>query len=131
MNFDAIMKMSTTKDLLTDKPEAKGTKQYLLMVNKIIEAFLSKDTSILQRIYNMWYCAFFLRSWRHWLKFKKFSTEDNCVTLNTYTCIELNAHGIVLMLEKCRQNNDIDSFLPWLLSSQVCEKTFRQLRSMT
>ena len=71
MNFDAIMKMSTTKDLLTDKPEAKGTKQYLLMVNKIIEAFLSKDTSILQRIYNMWYCAFFFKNLEALVKMQK------------------------------------------------------------
>ena len=65
------MKMSTTKDLLTDKPEAKGTKQYLLMVNKIIEAFLSKDTSILQRIYNMWYCAFFFKNLEALVKMQK------------------------------------------------------------
>ena len=73
MNFDAIMKMSTTKvlDLLTDKPEAKGTKQYLLIVNKIIEAFLSKDTSILQRIYNMWYCAFFFKNLEALVKMQK------------------------------------------------------------
>lgn len=133
MNFDAIKKISSTNvlNLLNANPKARATKQYLVIVHYVIEAFLSKSTLILDRIYYIWYCTFFLRIWRNWIKDNKFSTEKNCNTLNSYTCIELNAHGMLRMLEKCHINNDIDSFLPWLFSSQPCEKVFRETRSMT
>jgi len=52
------------------------------------------------------------------------------LTSNTYICIELNAHGLLLFVEKIRET-DIDQFTPWLCSSQPCEKIFRQMRSMT
>ena len=131
MNFDAVNKLSSQSviNLLKNIPESEATRQYLIITRYILDSFLDKDLSILKRVYYMWYSTFFLRLWRQWLKEKEYSIEKNFLTLNTYTCIELNAHGMLLLIDKCRQSNS--QFLPWLYSSQPCEKIFRQTRSMT
>ena len=46
-------------------------------------------------------------------------------------CLELNAHAIILILITLRDSNKDESYLPWLLESQCCEKMFRLARSMT
>ena len=48
-------------------------------------------------------------------------------------CIELNAHALItyLMVVRSQISSDQMAFLPWLLGSQVCEKTFRTARSMS
>ena len=46
-------------------------------------------------------------------------------------CLELNAHAIILILITLRDSNNDESYLPWLLGSQCCEKMFRLARSMT
>lgn len=48
-----------------------------------------------------------------------------------YTCIELNAHAIVLLVTKLKDSNRADLFLPRLFESQPCESMFRLFRSFT
>lgn len=134
MNFEAIDRLCSTKvtDLLDKIPKSAATKQFLRTTRFIIDAFLNKEISPEERIYKIWYSIFFMRLWRQWLaKKRKYSIQKNFITLNTYTCIELNGHGLLLLLEKCRKTGNLDSFIPWLYSSQPCEKIFRQTRSMT
>lgn len=133
MNFDAIDKLSNMRviDLLDNIPDSSATKQYLLITRYILDSILEKKITILERVYKIWYSTFFLRIWRYWIKLRKYGMQNNCITLNTYTCIELNAHNLLIIIEKCREKNEIDIFLPWLFSSQPCEKIFRQTRSMT
>ncbi|XP_039308141.1 uncharacterized protein LOC120358322 isoform X2 [Solenopsis invicta] len=76
----------------------------------------------------MWHATFFLRLWRRWLQENNYSIDKNVITSNAYTSIELNAHGLLILIEKLRENNQ---FTPWLCSSQPCEKIFRQIKSMT
>ena len=55
--------------------------------------------------------------------------QNNFITENSYSCIELNAHSlIILLLTACKSGY---TFLPWLYGSQSCEKLFRTLRSMS
>lgn len=117
MNFDAINKLCSQKviDLLKEIPDSEATRQYLILTRCILDAFLDKDLSTLKRVYNIRYSTFFLRLWRQWLKTQEYSIEKNFITLNTYTCIELNAHGLILLIDKCRENNS--QLLPWLYSS--------------
>ncbi|KAB0792791.1 hypothetical protein PPYR_14750 [Photinus pyralis] len=104
-------------------------------MKKILDAHLDKSISIDQRLYNLWYATFYFRIWRYWLKMNKYSITENFVTLNAYTCVELNAHGFIQFVKRAR--NDAGNktsetiFLPWLASSQPSEKMFRSLRSMT
>lgn len=51
--------------------------------------------------------------------------------MNAYACVEINAHGIIQIMRKFRDNGDDNLFLSALFESQPCEQTFRQLRSMT
>lgn len=131
MNFDAAVKLSAdcVTNLLQSIKDSEGTQQYLKIMRYILNSFIKKDLPFLERIYQMWYSTFFLRIWKHWLKENNLSIEKNFLTSNTYTCIELNSHGLLIMLEKCRRSSS--KFIPWLYSSQPCEKIFRQTRSMT
>lgn len=134
MNFDAINKMCDPKvlELLNNIDNANATKQLLLITRYVLDSYIDKSISIELRVYYIWYATFFLRLWRAWLKKQdSFTLSKNWLTLNTYTCIELNAHAILLILELCRKDNCPELFLPWLFSSQPCEKFFRQTRAMS
>ena len=58
----------------------------------------------------------------------QYTLQNNFITNNAYMCVELNAHALIMRVQG---NFDCESFLPWLLGSQSCEKTFRTDRSMT
>ena len=93
---------------------------------------LSSQLSPLQRVYSIWFKVFFMRMWRHWLfKQKTYSTVHNCISLNSYVCMELNAHGLLNLIFHCFEENSFDNFVSWLCSSQPCESFFRNLKSMS
>lgn len=136
MNFDAIDKLSAqcVTDLLNEIPDAEATRLFLILTRYVLDSFLSKELSIEQRIYKIWYVTIFCRIWRYWLVHNGGKLQENFITLNTYTCIELNAHEIILILEKLRQMNserNMPQLLTWLYSSQACEKFFRETRAMS
>lgn len=133
MNFQAIDKLSSAKviSLLDSVANSKATKQYLQLTRHILDAFLDKNILVEKRIYNMWYCIFFIRFWKSWLIENHINIQKNFITSNTHICIELNGHNLLLGIEKLKRTNAPEQFLPWLFSSQPCEKTFRQIRSMT
>lgn len=132
MNFDAVEKLCAVRvtELLSNISDSQSTKQFLILIKHILNSFLNKKLKIEERIYFMWYATFFLRLWRKWLQENNYSIDKNFISSNAYTCIELNAHGLILLIEKLRESNQ-SSFTPWLCSSQPCEKIFRQIRSMT
>lgn len=133
MNFKAIDKMSAycVIEVLKKNSEAKATAQYLLLTRYILESFLNKSLNVRRRIYMTWYAVFFLRLWRSWIldSSNNYSLLKNWITLNTYTCVELNAHALLLLIDKYRSTPELLN--PWQFSSQPCEKYFRQMRSMT
>ena len=60
---------------------------------------------------------------------EEYSIQNNFITENSYSCIELNAHSLITqLLTACKSGYN---FLPWLCGSQSCEKLFRTLRSMS
>jgi len=82
----------------------------------------------------VWYAVFFLRYWRRWLKSKKcYELKNIFTTSNAMSCIELNAHLLIVLIRTLRDETPDGSnfFLLWLLGSQPCESTFRAARSMT
>lgn len=52
---------------------------------------------------------------------------------NAYMCVELNAHSLILFLHTIQTltPDKKNTFFPWLLGSQSCEKAFRAVRSMS
>lgn len=79
--------------------------------------------------YDAW--SFFLRIWRQFISTSSvFKLQDNFITSNSYTCIELNVHNPVLLIKQFRDQNNGELSLPPIFDSQTCEKAFRQFRSM-
>lgn len=154
-NSESAAKICSTRtqNCLTQYvPGSKSTVLYLKMMNAVTDSMLNVDMDIRDRVSNMWYGLFVLRIWRSWLhKFEKpkkskkntqasgqpsndttiYSLQENFISTNAYTCIEINAHSLVLLITKLRALNRPDLMLTHLLGSQSCESTFRLLRSMT
>ena len=136
MNYESAKKMSDDKvlGLLETMPNTKGTSMYLRLMNYLIVALIDPTADFNTKIYKIWYCVFICRFWKHWIKENsQYSLKDNFLTLNTYTCIELNGHMLIKLITIFRSNKDLtsDMFCPWVFNSQQCESLFRAARSMT
>lgn len=140
-NYEAVLRLTSESVFksLDQIPDAKGTVAYLRVLRCVIDSYLDKSLSPLARIEKIWFALFFIRYWRHWIVLHpQYTLDANFITLNTYVCIELNAHALLTFLRTVQilsqGKNDTDpeiGFLPWLLGSQSCEKAFRAVRSMT
>lgn len=71
-----------------------------------------------------------MRAWRNWTAERR-TSQRQCITPNAYSCLELNAHGLVLAARRCRDRGHPEQFLTNRFGSQDVEDTFRTLRSMT
>lgn len=134
MNYRSAEKISSQYviDLLKTE-NYHGTACYLTLMKYMIQAFIDKSCTVEDRIYYNWYCIFFLRIWRYWLKTGDFSVSTNFITLNCYLCIELNGHALINLNNIFRESSVLEPemFTPWQFSSQPCEQLFRATRSMT
>ena len=133
-NFDAVLRLTSDSvmTLLSQIPDAKGTRAYLTVVKHVMDSFLDKGLDPLSRIEKIWYAVFFVRYWRWWLTHHpNYTLGSNFITQNAYVCIELNAHALIVFLMKLRDSNCDESFCPWMLGSQSCERIFRTARSMS
>ncbi|KAK3911226.1 GPN-loop GTPase 1 [Frankliniella fusca] len=133
MNFAAMQKLCDTKvtDFLRKEIHgSEATAMYLDMMREVVESFTSLQLTPLTRVKMLWKWLFFLRFWRAWISDTPgYTLESNFVTSNAYQCIELNAHALIHVITNLRDSEDHNLFLPWLISSQPCEATFRILRS--
>lgn len=141
LSAEKICSERTIQCLSDYVPESEATILYLRMMRNVLNAFSDTDITSEERIYSIWYGVFFCRAWRSWIlssrkvqipgqkKSKHFyNLKDNFMSSNCYTCIELNAHSMVKQVLSQKENN---FFFSNLFDSQVCESTFRQLRSFT
>lgn len=134
-NFDPVLKICNYKviDLLiTHVKESRGTVLYLTLIQKILRPFLDCTLSHLQRIRYLWFSTFVLRIWRTFiLKSKTLTLKNHFLSHYTYTCVEINAHALVLLMLYLKDNDLDHLFFPEYVGSQQCESIFRQFRSMT
>ena len=133
-NFDAVENIINASHLLDSMPDAVGTKQYIGIMHSVVNSYLDKSLKPEQRLQDIWYSVFFLRYWRQWvLSHPKFNLINNFITSNTYMCVEINAHALLMCLINLKEkhNSPSSSFVPWNFGSQSCERMFRALRSMT
>lgn len=104
-------------------------------MNDVLSSFLDKTILVEERIYRMWRSVYYLRMWRYFiLKNKTFTLQNNFLSSNVYTCIELNAQSLIIPVKQFRDDNytlRAAMFIPWNFSSQSCEELFRTTRSMT
>ena len=131
-NFEAVLRIThpTFLKVLQKIPDAQGTIEFLRVIRCVVDSFLDENITALQRIHKAWYAVFFFRYWRKWVvNSKEYSIQNNFITENSYSCIELNAHSLITLLQTARKSGHC--FLPWLHGSQSCEKLFRTVRSMS
>ena len=65
---------------------------------------------------------------------KEYNIEKNFISNNSYICIELNAHALIVLLVILRDylpEYSLTCYAPWLLSSKPCEQRFCAARSMS
>ena len=129
-NFEAVMRIThpTFLRVLQQIPDAQGTIEFLRVLRCVVDSYLDEKITPLERIHKAWYAVFFCRCWHKWvMNSKEYSIQNNFITENSYSCIELNAHSLITQfLIACKSGYN---FLPWLCGSQSCEKLFRTLRS--
>lgn len=111
-------------------PDSEGTALFLKALNFAIYSYLDKNMTTADRIYKIWYAIFFFRVWRSWLIHSKYTLKESFISLNCYTCIELNGHTMVKQLLKTHSDPNY-VFNPKQQGSQQCESMFRQVRSMS
>lgn len=145
MSYEIVKKIMHpgVSDCLKKLPETEAVLVYLKLMKCVNEAYISFGTSPEMRVRCAWWCVFFCRYWRADLLLKKkedrknskpkecSTTLKNFISSNTYSGLELNAHNLVNVLMKCRDEGKPEYFLPGLKSSQQCESYFRRTRSMT
>lgn len=134
-NFSSVQKMCSDAVIHLLKTHVKGsegTAKFLEILKAVIDAFLDVNLEPLHRVRKIWYAVFMLRLWRKFILSKKNLTlKKNFITMNTYVCVELNAHGLVKIMLSLKEASASHLFVPHLLSSQPCEAIFRQIRSLT
>lgn len=134
-NFSSVERMCHPKVIALLKENVEGSEAtvgFLKIMHDIIAAFRNEDLTPLQRISKIWYCVFLIRMWKMFICSRKNQTiKDNFLTQNCYVCIELNAHGLVLLLLRLQSQNKPELFVPTFFESQPCEQIFRQIRSFT
>lgn len=135
MNFETVLKVYNceTIDLLEKHVEgSEGTVMYLKVLDCILRCFLDLRLSPLERVRYIWFALFILRIWRKSVLDKRGSTlKKHFMTSYTYTCVEINAHSLVLFMMFLKKNNMDNVFSPEILGSQQCEAIFRQIRSFS
>lgn len=134
-NFESVLKLcdSAVIDLLKKHVKnSEATVMFLNLLKNYIDSYLSISLSPLEKVQKIWYSMFIVRIWRKYvLKNKSLSLKNNFLTSNCYTCMEQNAHSLVLLLLFLKEKNMPQLFKTNLIDSQPCESFYRQLRSFS
>lgn len=133
-NYSSLEKIMHDRVITTLEkhvPNSKATVMFLRLCKQITSSYLDIDMKPTDRIYNMWHAVFFIRAWRKFiLHDKNYKLSENFITPNAYQCIEINAHSLIYAILKLRDAKKDELFQTNLFSSQPCESTFRQMRSL-
>lgn len=134
-NLSSVLRMCGQKVVEMMRENVNGsdaTSLFLQIMNDIIESFMNQNLTALQRIRKIWYSLFIIRIWRQYiLSHKNYTLKDNFLRSNCYSCIQLNAHSLILLITHLKKINRTELFLPHLFESLVGEGIFRQFRSFT
>lgn len=134
-NFGSVLRIIDSKVLQMLRSHVKesvGTVKYLELIKHFHDSYMDEALSPLQRVSKLWYSIFIVRIWRKYvLKSKHLRIKDNFFSHWTYSCLEFNAHAMILIILSLKKANQPELFKPWLYSSQPCENFYRQLRSLS
>lgn len=133
-NFDSVLKICDNRviSLLSTASDTQGTIMYLKIIQNILRSFLDVTLTPLEQIRFIWVATFLLRLWRESIiQNKTQKLKDNFITTNSYVCVEINAHSLILLILELKSKNLDRLFNIELFGSQPCENNFRQLRSLS
>lgn len=134
-NYSSVVRMCNEKVinlLKTSVQNGIGTATFLEIIRDTVDSYLDTKLEPLQRIRKSWYSLFITRLWREYVRSSpRLTLDKNFMSSNCYNCIELNAHSLVKIMLHLKEKDLPHLFMPHLLDSQVCEETFRQIRSFT
>lgn len=131
-SYEKITDQCVLQSLKNSIVDSEATIMYLVLCKQITSSYLEVNLKPIDRIYKIWHAVYFFRCWREWIQLadNEFSLGLNFVSNNAYSCVELNAHALIYLILRLRRTERNAFFLPYLFSSQPCEHTFRQMRSM-
>lgn len=131
-SFEKITQDRVLKALELYIMDSEATVQYLRLSRNLTKAFTDENMEPMERVKLLWHALYFFRAWRKWIqKNDNYDAEKNFISTNAFSCIELNAYGMLHLITKFRDAGQNHLFLPQMFNSQHCESTFRQFRSMT
>ncbi|KAJ8685783.1 hypothetical protein QAD02_021576 [Eretmocerus hayati] len=137
MNFKSVLKICSeevTEELEKHVPSSNASCIYLTCLRNILHAYLAKNMSFGERMYEMFNSLLSIRYWRAWLGNDKLHGHEVSLTFilqNTYECIEVNAHTLFKVVVRCLEIKSFENFLSWLFGSQPVESFFRICRSQS
>lgn len=118
--------------LLTTQPGTNGTIAYVALMKSVFDAYENPELNPLQRVEEIWFATFFIRCWHSWIKSSRnLRLDEQFITDNAELGIEINAHSLISHLIHCRELGKPELFLPSLMNSQHCERSFGNARSMS
>lgn len=133
MNFTSVQKITDPKVIALLKEHVNGsggTILFLKIIDMICRAFLDMSLSHLDRVKYLWYATFILRIWKKSVaENPNQNKQEHFITSWTYSCVEINAHSLVALMDYFKTNKLDHCFLPHLISSQPCESLFREIRA--
>lgn len=131
-SFEKITDNRVFESLENHIVDSDATVMYLDLCKKATSSFLDVYLDPIERIYRIWNAVYFFRCWRKWIQSQnnEFSLAKNFISRNAYSCLEINAHALIYLIVSLRISQQNELLMTDLFSSQPCEHTFRQMRSM-
>lgn len=109
-NFDSVLRICNLKVFSLLKEYVKnsdGTIKFLNIWKDFMDAYMNYSLSPLERVSKLWYSMFLVRLWRHFvLGHKSLTLKQNFIRPNTYSCMEQNAHSMVLILLRLKEKTN-------------------------
>lgn len=133
-NFESVRKICAKEviELLQVKVDGSGgTVMYLKLIDNVVRSFQDWSLTPTERLAKLWHANFTLRIWKNNILKRPDQRLKNFITSYTNVCIEVNAHSLVSLMLKLKEDKEEKFFLPHLFSSQACEAFFRKIRSLT
>lgn len=134
-NFDSVRRICDPRVLSLLKKYVKGsdgTIKYLEIMRNFLDAYMDITLKPLERVSKCWQSLFIVRIWRQYiLDHPSLTLKDNFLTSYAYSCMEQNAHSLILIILCLKGQNSPNLFMPWLYSSQPCESFYRQIRALS
>ncbi|POG77253.1 hypothetical protein GLOIN_2v1747656 [Rhizophagus irregularis DAOM 181602=DAOM 197198] len=118
------------------KSEFKGTFIYLFIIGELVDSYLNRNISPLERIRMAMTSYFFLRIWRFHIntlarKYPEFiSVSQNFIASQTFAIMTSLAESIVLLVKAHRDYYSQYPLIPWIHGSEACEHFFGAARQI-